>query len=261
MRASQLPNRLKPLLLIALGLFLYGRLANGTLFFYINQRFAIYTFLAIFGLLLVGLSYHFSQTTDAHDHHPDGHPHAHGHTHAPGHQHTLSWGSVLLLVLPIGLGLLVPPQPLGASALSNREINAGANTVNSPAASRDAAEKAAADKNILDWWETFHAAANPNENSAIVGQRTRVVGFVYQDKQYGNTHFLVTRFVVSCCVADAAALGLVVAWPAAQQLHNDQWVEVTGTFAAGHLATWSLPILVAQQVTPVAVPNQPYLYP
>ena len=46
----------KALILLALALFLYTRLANGTLFFYINQRLMVYTVFAVVGLVLVAIS-------------------------------------------------------------------------------------------------------------------------------------------------------------------------------------------------------------
>jgi putative membrane protein len=72
---------------------------------------------------------------------------------------------------------------------------------------------------------------------------------------------MVTRFVVSCCVADANVAGMVVRWPEATALAADQWVEVTGSLAAGDLEGELLPVLAAESVKPVAVPEQPYLYP
>lgn len=247
MQGDKVQKGVKALLLIGLGLFFYSRFTNGTLYFYINQQFAIYTLLAVFGLLLTGLSYRYEQSA------------AHNHAHDHDHDHRLSWGGAFLVLLPIVLGLLVPPQPLGAAALSNREINTGANILKTPGLARTTAQKQATEKNILDWWESFHGVTNPNQ--ALAGQTVDVVGFVYHDQALGNEHFMVSRFVVSCCVADASAMGLAVRWSAAPQLKDDQWVEVKGAFVAGQLPSWQLPILVAQSVTPVAVPNQPYLYP
>ncbi|MBK8046097.1 MAG: hypothetical protein IPK16_02570 [Anaerolineales bacterium] len=56
-RSERFQTAIKALLLLALALFLYTRLAGGTLFFYINQRFVVYTMLAIIGLILVAISY------------------------------------------------------------------------------------------------------------------------------------------------------------------------------------------------------------
>ncbi|MEZ4657849.1 MAG: hypothetical protein R2911_09775 [Caldilineaceae bacterium] len=56
---------------------------------------------------------------DAHD--ADCHTPDHvGHDHAD-HDHSLHWGGLLIVILPVALGILVPPQPLGVSALATRD--------------------------------------------------------------------------------------------------------------------------------------------
>jgi putative membrane protein len=115
--------------------------------------------------------------------------------------------------------------------------------------------RAAAERNILDWLRAFGAADDP---SAFAGQEATVVGFVYRDESFDAQQFMVSRFVVSCCVADATVLGLIVSWPDSLDLPLDTWVEVHGAFQADQQAT---PVLVADRVTPTAPPNQPYLYP
>ena len=261
-------NALKALLLLALAAFLYTRLAGGTLFFYINQRFMIYTLIAIVGLLLVALSYRpLARRPGVGEHagheHPgdgtDGTDLADGTDHA-GHNHALTWTGAALVLLPIVLGILVPPQPLGAAALNNREVEITTRQVSSlPAAIRAAGEKNAAERNILDWLHTFSSAADPAAEFA--GQPVRVAGFVFRDDRFADDQFMVTRFVVSCCVADANVAGMVVRWPEAAALPADQWVQVEGLLAAGELAGAALPVVAAQQITPIDVPQQPYLYP
>lgn len=253
---------IKALILIGMGLFLYSRLANGSLYFYINQRFMGFTLFTVIGLIIVGLSYRMGRRQLPEDGEEDGEEQAEVHEHhGHSHRHGLSWGAAALVLIPIVLGLAVPPQPLGASALANREINAGLNESTMPGIVGSAAHKATTDKNILDWWKHFRTAADLNADPAVVGQPARVVGFVYQDGRYGDDHFMVVRYVVSCCVADAAALALVVAAPNASSLENDQWVEIEGVFTPGTLDSWKMPVLMAQTITPVDVPNQPYLYP
>lgn len=249
---------LKALLLIGMGLFLYSRLANGSLYFYINQRFMVFTLLTVVGLVIVGLSYRFKRKADeeAHEHAEHDSSHA-GHAHS----HGLTWGGVALVLLPIVLGLAVPPQPLGASALTNREINAGLNETSMPGIVGATANLPTTEKNILDWWRTFRSSQAVNEDERIIGQEARVLGFVYHDERYGEGHFMLVRYTVSCCVADASALALVVASPEAATLESDQWVEVSGVFSPGDLPNWKMPVLVARSITPVDVPDQPYLYP
>jgi putative membrane protein len=249
---------LKALLIIGMALFLYSRLANGSLYFYINQRFMVFTLFTVFGLMIVGLSYRFKRKKDGEAHDHDHHDHDHtGHSHS----HGLTWGGVALVLMPIVLGLAVPPQPLGASALANREINAGLNESSMPGIVGATANLPTTEKNILDWWRTFRTSQAVNEDERIIGQEARVLGFVYQDERYGEGHFMVVRYTVSCCVADASALALVVASPEASTLESDQWVEVSGVFAPGDLSGWKMPVLVARSITPVSIPDQPYLYP
>jgi uncharacterized repeat protein (TIGR03943 family) len=277
----------KALLLLGLALFLYTRLASGTIYFYINERFVGYTMLAIVALLLLGVSYRpqgrrqpaapgggheavaapelggATPVLAAGGTPESSHLHAHGqhlgdngpHT----HDHHLTWAGVALVLLPIILGVLAPPQPLGAAALANREVNVGMAASALPAAVRAAAQKDSAQKNVLDWLHTFAGVADPG--AAFAGQPAKVVGFVYRDERFAPDQFMVTRFVVSCCVADANVAGLVVRWPDAGSLAADQWVEVVGALAPGQLDGEALPVLAADRVAPVSVPEQPYLYP
>jgi putative membrane protein len=271
MQSIRFQNTIKALLLIGLGLFLYSRLMNGTLFYYINERFMGFTILAVVGLLVVGLSYRYSNPTGKqaeHHHQEHDHEHDHSHDHAHngaehGHSHGLSWGGAFLVALPVVLGLLTPPQPLGSAALTNRDMNLQLSN-SSPRVTASSAvvrprEKAATDKNILDWWRDFRPL--PDANTALAGQAVKVSGFVYKDEQYGADTFLVIRFTVSCCVADAAVVGLLVQSPDSQSLTNDTWVEVTGSFVNSTLDNWKLPIVAAQQVSRIDIPSQPYLYP
>lgn len=265
MQSVRLQNTGKALLLISLGLFLYSRIANGTLFYYINERFMGFTLIAVFGLLAVGLSYRYhgggrQQQEPAHEHdHGQGDSHEHHHTQGGhSHSHALSWRSALLIVLPIALGILTPPQPLGVAALSNREMNLQLNRTTQSATLRPG-EKAATDKNLLDWWREFQTI--PNANQALAGQGVKVIGFVYKDNRFGANTFMLIRFTVSCCVADASVVGLLVQWPEDQIPEDDRWVEVSGSFVSSPLDNWKLPIVAAQQVTSVEIPQQPYLYP
>jgi putative membrane protein len=261
---------LKMLLLVTLGVFLYSRIANGTLYYYINERFASFTVIGVVGLLLLGFSYRWEKPAAAdgaaepnhtHDHHDHG---QHGHDqHEHGHSHALSWTGALIIALPILLGLATTPQPLGAAALANRDVTLSMNESALPVGLRTR-EKAAIDKNMMDWWHDFRSSATTGQE--LIGQEVRVSGFIFRDEKFGAEHFLVTRFIVSCCVADANVLGLLVRIPdemapAIAALDDDQWVEVQGTFVAGAVEGWHMPVVQVQQVTPIDVPAQPYLYP
>jgi uncharacterized repeat protein (TIGR03943 family) len=270
-RTSRVQNAVKALLLLGLGLFLYSRLAGGTLVFYINERFFGYTLFAFLGLLAVGLSYPIIRRKGTETRAPAPEAQLKGidyqyhdlapHDHTRDHRITLV--GAFVVALPIILGIFVPPRPLGAAALETRELNLDlrANSTNLPAAIA-AARANEGPRNIMEWWHTFQATP---DLSTLEGSEVQIEGFVYHDSRYGEEYFLATRFVVSCCTADAAAVALLVHWPQAAELETDQWVEVRGMLTSApesvHSEGWRPPIVTAATITPIDIPSYPYLYP
>lgn len=270
LRLPRVQAAFKGLLLLGLGIFLFTRITSGTLNYYISQRFDWLTIAAVLGLFVVGLSYrHLLQEADDTPAAPGGlasersgeagstvagDSHQHGHDHS----HVLGWSGFLLISLPIILGLLVPPRPLGVAALQNREISAGGLDAVLPAAVGSSLVRESSERTILDWVLAFHQGERPAETDTA-----DVVGFVYLDDAADEAEFTLTRFVVGCCAADAMAVGLPVSLaaglPSEGELEEGQWVRVVGQFAASTGS--SIPLLVAEQLEAVPEPNQPYLYP
>lgn len=247
---------LKAGLVLSIGAFLLSRVLANTLTYYISARFTLYTLLAIGGLTVVGLNALLRYQPAPHRH-DDDHPCDHA-TEAHVHEHyRLSWLGVALVLAPVILGFALPAQPLGAAALMTRELNANQSRTILPATAQSAAEKAAAQRTIADWHNLFVTA---DTLADFAEQPAKVVGFVYQDGQHPN-RFIVARYVVSCCVADALVYGFTVQSPQAADIANNQWVEVSGRFAINALDAQQLPILVADTVSVINRPNQPYLYP
>jgi putative membrane protein len=241
---------LKTALFLATGIFLYTRITSGVISFYINERFITLTLLAAVAILVVGASYWLRPSP------PHDHAHDHEHEHDHNHDHGLTWLGLFIIALPLILGWLVPPQPLGAGAIGNREVDIG--TLSSVAApgTNENMGLVAGEKNIMDWLNDFQR----QELSTFVGQEARVIGFVYRDERFTADTFMIGRFVLSCCVADAAPIGLVVQTADAAQFQNDQWVDVTGHFILGTFAGVEMPVLLTDTIIETEPPAQPYLY-
>jgi putative membrane protein len=243
------------LFLIVIGLFVYSRIYTGTIFFYINERFMMLTLLGAIGLIVVGLICFLRQDDSAaaccHEEPGQG-----GCGHEEHHHHSLSWWGLLILSLPVALGLLVVPQPLTTAAMSNRDLNLGTWS-DGPAAAHAVTVAPPAERNILDWLRLFQAEP---EASAFDGQEARLTGFVYREERFEAGSFMVGRFIIIHCVADASPAGLIVRWPEAASLQDDQWVEVYGRLKAGEFDGRAMPILWAESVNAIQPPAQPYLY-
>lgn len=92
------------------------------------------------------------------------------------------------------------------------------------------------------------------------GFEVDVVGFVAHAPQTPAGYFLLARFVVSCCVADAVPVGMLVEYPTARQPEQDRWVKVTGRVQVRLVQGLATPVIVGRTVEEVAKPDQPYIY-
>lgn len=240
---------LQTLILAGMGIYLLVKILGGTLYFYINDRFLwlVATGAGIF--LLLALAAFRRWRAEA------AHAHAHDHAHH-GHSHGSRW-SLLIVALPLLLGFLVPAKPLDSGALAARGIstNLGAG---SGGGQTSQLSVPADQRSILDWVRAFNFSADPNE---LAGEPADVVGFVYHDPRLPDNQFLVSRFTVTCCVADAFAVGIIVQTDDAAAWAGNAWVHVQGTIAVGSLDGEPAPVVLAESIKPVPVPPQPYLFP
>lgn len=230
------------LILASLGLFLLSKFWNGSLLLYIHSRFTLMTALAV--ILLAALAQTtFSQAALA------GKPDA---------REGRPWQNLLWMAVPLAIGILIPAQPLGARAVEQRGIHTRAPLTASAGAEAISLELPADQRNLLDWIRVFDRSSDP---SGIVGESVDVIGFVYRDPRLAGGQFMLARFGVTCCVADATAIGLPVAWPEAARLTENGWVRVRGSVAILSFDGKLLPGVQAESVETVPEPQQPYLFP
>jgi uncharacterized repeat protein (TIGR03943 family) len=237
------------LLLLALCIFLAAKAAIGQLTWYINLR---YIPLTIFGIVFLAVlvqtlyaeikrSYRLAQNNE----------HDHDHDDAPAS------ANLWFMLLPLLIGVLIPARPLDSSAFSTKGFN-----TNSPLVSSDSSTQLlgtdSQERNILDWIKLFNFES---DLSSYAGQKASVIGFVYFDKSLTKNQFFVSRFVISCCAADGFAIAMIGEWPQASTLKQDSWVLVKGPVHSITLNDQVVPVIQAESVQAVPVPEQPYLFP
>jgi putative membrane protein len=167
-------------------------------------------------------------------------------------------GGLGILLLPVLAVLLVPSGTLGADAAvskSSQRAPALSRAQKAPEARARLPKDAIEAFVELSYYSTQPGAA---ASSGIkVGQAARTVGFVAHLGETPAGHFELTRFAVSCCVADAVPMFVRVDHRAAGEHYlDDMWVEVTGTLVVGPDDTF---LLRASDVHAVPVPQQPYV--
>lgn len=158
-----------------------------------------------------------------------------------------AWGMWLLL-LPLAALLALPPATLGSYAASRRSavgarfVSAGGDLSSVQITMQDVAG----------------ALWSPEGKRALVrraGSRVTFVGFVVRREGMPADEFLLTRFIVTCCAADAISVQVRVVGAPPGRFEQDQWVRVAGTiYPLGREV-----IVDPSTIDPVPRPEQPYL--
>lgn len=226
----------KTLILFGMGIYLTLLIMTGSLDNYINQRFA---WLVVVGALLFFLLALVNFYSSRNSQREDSQLHYH-----------ITWDIVLVVAFPLLLAILIPSRSLGIEA-----VNGGVslNPVGVAGVSRSPL-----DRNILDWLREFDRAATPAQFN---GTPVDVVGFVYREPSHPDDGFMLARFTLSCCVADAFPIGMPVIADEAGDLAEGEWLRVGGQLKASAFGGEFLPVVVAEMVERVDEPQQPYLYP
>lgn len=231
-------------LLLGLGLYFVYNILSGNLTNYINVRFAWLSYVAAALFLLIGgYSAYYLLRHRRGEHH-------HDHSHAP-----MSWSALLIVAIPLLLGTLIPSRPLGVEAVDG---DLGLSSVAASASTMTTFTISPENRNLLDWLRVINAA---EDYSALNGQPADVIGFVYTEPTIGENQFMVARFTMSCCVADASAIGLPTYWADAGSLEQGQWVRVRSTMQVAPFRDDEMPVLQAASIEVVEQPEHPYLYP
>jgi uncharacterized repeat protein (TIGR03943 family) len=153
------------------------------------------------------------------------------------------------MVVPVVLVAALPPATLGTFSAGKRAGFAGSG----PVASAD--DIASGELTLV---EVAAAQTTPEGERALAsraGETVEFVGFVTRYPDTPADELMLTRYVVSCCVADAtvAAVRVVNVTPGA--FEDNDWIEVTGTiYPLGREV-----IVNAGSIEVVERPERPYL--
>lgn len=95
----------------------------------------------------------------------------------------------------------------------------------------------------------------------FVGKKMQLTGFVYRQDDMKASQFVVGRFAIQCCSADAAPYGVLVDYERAQQFPSDSWVTVTGTIQQTKFNDMDIMLLKVEKITKAEPAKAQYVYP
>jgi putative membrane protein len=154
------------------------------------------------------------------------------------------------IALPVVLVLALPPATLGAYAVGRRSTFAGSGL---QASARDVS--GSLDFIDVGAAQSFDTALRQLQQRA--GETITLEGFVTTEASAPPDELLLTRYIVTCCVADATVAQVRVVGVAPGVYANEDWVRVIGrVYPVGREV-----LVAAESIERISVPARPYLTP
>lgn len=161
-----------------------------------------------------------------------------------------AWTGVALL-LPVAILTAQPPGVLGSFAAQSRASFVSQGYVSS------ASDIASGELSLADVAGAVRSREGMRALAGRAGDVVDFTGFVTKEPGAPADEFLLTRFLISCCVADALSVQVRVAGAPPGRFAEDDWVRVTGNiYPVGREV-----VLDATEVVGVPRPKRPYLNP
>ena len=163
---------------------------------------------------------------------------------------TQAWVLGLLLV-PVMVTLVLPPSSLTSFAADRRGDAASAGYT------ATADEIGSGQLTLLDVAGAQTSKEGQQALAKRAGESVSFEGFVTVEDTTPADEFLLTRFIVSCCVADATVAQVRVVNVPPGRWAEDEWVRVAGT-----IYPLGREVIVDQSsITPIEEPTPAYLSP
>jgi len=164
----------------------------------------------------------------------------------------LELAGLAALVIPIFAAATLAHAQLGSLAASNKLSSRGID----PSALARLASRDASSVGFLQLNAAGRDAGLSRELGLSAGKTVQLLGFVSSKSESGRP-FELSRFYITCCVADAVPVSVHVSKGTVRRLQvdRDDWLSVTGVLEHGD-REW---IVRAVRVEHVDAPSNPYL--
>lgn len=165
--------------------------------------------------------------------------------------------SVGLLIAIAVFGLIYTPRPFASETAFQRGITDVLGQTRSRP-QRFSLSGESEERTIVDWVRTLNVYPEPD---AYAGQTAKVTGFVTHIPGWPDEFVMISRFVLTCCAADAYPVGLPVELsPGTARPAPDTWLEVKGTVQTSTLDGKRQLTIGDPTLTEIPEPRTPYEY-
>jgi uncharacterized repeat protein (TIGR03943 family) len=166
----------------------------------------------------------------------------------------LGWSSLLLIVTAL-IGLTFTPRIFNSQAAIQRGVtDTVAVTRSNPQAFRSSAKPE--ERTLIDWIRTLNVYPEPD---SYTGQKVNVQGFVIHSPNLAEQYLLISRFVITCCAADAYPVSLPVKLSESRNAYPpDTWLQIEGQMITEVLDGKRQLTIEAKKLSRIPEPQNPY---
>ncbi len=166
-----------------------------------------------------------------------------------------SISSALMLGVAI-FGTIYTPQAFASETAMQRGI---AQTLTLTRAQPQRFSRAASpeERTVIDWIRLVNVYPEPD---AYTGEAVDVKGFVIHPESWPDDYLMVSRFVLTCCAADAYPVGLPVKVNSQSSYPVDSWLAVKGEMISETLDGRRQLAIAPTALETIEEPDNPYEY-
>lgn len=164
--------------------------------------------------------------------------------------------SLILLGVAV-LGLIYTPQVFASDTAIQRGVSESL-TMTRSQPQRFVRQTASEDRTVIDWIRTLNVYPEPD---AYTGQSVKVSGFVIHPEAWPEEYLMLSRFVLTCCAADAYPVGLPVQLAVSRQAYApDSWLDIEGKMVTATIDGQRQLTIEPTQIETIPEPRNPYEY-
>ncbi|WP_158735581.1 TIGR03943 family protein [Alteribacillus sp. YIM 98480] len=218
-------------------------------------------------------------------------------SHHHGHDHSFlkKVTSYVILIFPLITGFALPPQTLNSSLAENKGTllsqgqhvdikqesenhyvptaeNTDTNRNEKPLPNNNYLQEEVYEKKMKtleevhsidmkeDMFSSYYEAIRESPRD-FVGKTITLQGFTYREEGLHSNQLVISRFLITHCIADASVIGLLTEFEQASSYEKDIWMEIEGTLDVITYNGTELPMIKAKRGRVIEEPSNPYIYP
>jgi uncharacterized repeat protein (TIGR03943 family) len=163
-------------------------------------------------------------------------------------------GSAVLLGVAL-FGLNFAPQPFSSQTALDRGVTDTLTLTRSQPQSFRSKSRPE-ERTLTEWVRTLNVYPEPD---AYKGQKAKIEGFVIHVKEQPDNFLMLSRFVITCCAADAYPIGIPVKLKGSRSEYKpDKWLRAEGEMATQTINGKRQLVVVAKTLSEIPKPDAPY---